>query len=348
MVSSLSLRRRRRSYGLVALAYGFGVMSEVPQPGAIFNPDNNLTYCGLDNSCRYVFYESTTPNASYYSVVATSRYVSTSASCQSWHVVRGGDGMQRNIVIGDANATRFGPLPALNGPDQTLFMYDPEEPAGDTWSIVSAMEASARDPWFYRCNISVGPVQNAAVKEHLLGANLSRMACQAIALQGYGASTTGIGNGTRGLQFQSYPAEAWFGAPQRGNVGAMGLLMAQFSAGVIAVTAQSNSNIVVPGLVPLKGVIVEIPHWSYVHLILGLTVGLQLLLAVVALATTSRVQVRGHSHLAMASLLRPALHGVSSRASGANGRQVASMLGSDQLSYVLGGRAGGYHVETAH
>ncbi|XP_044717129.1 uncharacterized protein HRG_09398 [Hirsutella rhossiliensis] len=345
-----ALRYTANSYGLVALTYGFGVLSEVPQPGAIFNPDNNLTYCGGHNSCRYVFFEATTVNSSYYSMVATSRYVSTSASCQSWRIVRGGNGMQRSIVVGDANNTEFGPLPALNGPDQTLFMYDPEQPSGDTWSVVSAMEASSKEPWFYRCNVSVGPVQNAVVKEHLLGANLSRMAVSAIALQGYGASTTtGSSNSTARLQFQSYPAEAWFGSPQRGDVGGMGLMMAQFSAGVIAVTAQSNSNIVVPGLVPLKGVTVEIPHWSYVHLVLGLTVGLQLLFAVVALATTSRVQVRGHSHLAMASLLRPVLHGVSSRASAANGRQIASMLGaSAQLSYVPSGRAGGYHVETDH
>lgn len=323
-------------------------MSEIPPPGAIFNPDNNLTYCGGHNSCRYVFFDATPNNSSYYTMVATTRYVSTSAACQSWRVVRGGDGTQRRIVIGDANATEFGPVPTLNGPDQNLFMYDPREPAGDTWSVVSALEASSKDPWFYRCNISVGLVQNAVIKEHLLGANLSRMAVSAIALQGYGASaTTGVGNSTSRLQFQSYPAEAWFGSPHRGDVGAMGLTMAQFSAGVIAVTAQSNSNIVVPGLVPLKGVTVEIPHWSYVHLILGLTAGLQLLFAVVALATTSRVQVRGHSHLAMASLLRPALHGVSSRASSANGRQIASMLGPDaRLAYVPSGRAGGHHIET--
>ncbi|KAM4057846.1 hypothetical protein HRG_014486 [Hirsutella rhossiliensis] len=33
--------------------------------------------------------------------------------------------------------------------------------SGDTWSIATALEASETDPWYFRCNITVGPVANA-------------------------------------------------------------------------------------------------------------------------------------------------------------------------------------------
>ncbi|PHH87981.1 hypothetical protein CDD83_8156 [Cordyceps sp. RAO-2017] len=340
-----ALRYTANSYGLVALAFGVGYASEIPRPGALYNPDNNVTFCG-SNSCRYVFFESSPSNASYYATVATDRYVSTSSSCQSWRVTSGGDGMRPTIVLADANRTEIGPLPALNGPGQTLFMHDPEQPSGDTWSVVTALEASA-DPWFYRCNVSIGPVVRAVVREHLVGVNVSRLAAPAIALQGYGASsTTGVDSSTDQIQFQSYPAESWFGRPHRGDVAAMGLTLAQFSCGVLGVVALSNSNILAPGLVPLKGVMLEIARWDYVHLILGLTVGLQLLLAVASVATANRVQVRGRSHLSMASLLRPVLREVGWRAGAANGKQMASMLGPHtKLSYAPDrGGGGGYRV----
>ncbi|KJZ76837.1 hypothetical protein HIM_03714 [Hirsutella minnesotensis 3608] len=335
-----ALRYTANSYGLVALAIGFGSLHEIPQPGAVFNPDNNLTFCG-QTSCRYVFYEATPSHASYFANVATNRYVETSASCQGWRVLQGGDGLRREIVIDDSEKSKYGPLPALNGPEQTLFMHNPAEPSGDTWSIVMALEASSTDPWFYRCNVTIGSVINAVAKEHLVGTSVSRMAAPAIALQGYGASTTGVANSTTQLQFQSYPAESSFGRPVRGDTNAFSLLLAQFSCGVLTVVAQSNSNILVPGLMPIKGVTLEITSWKYVHLILATGVGLQLLLTVLALVTANSVQVRSHSHLAMAGLLRPVLRDVSSVA---NGRQVASMMGADaRLSYAPG-RGGGYHL----
>lgn len=272
--------------------------------------------------------------------------MSTSAECQSWRVVSGGDGNEENITLADADNTVFGPLPANNGPDQTLYMNDPLEPSGDTWSVVRAFEASTTDPWFYQCNVSVGPVVNAVIKEHRLGVNITRMAPPSIALQGYGASTTGVNNSTKLYQFQSYPAEVIYGLPRGGDTVSMAVTMAHFSTGMIGVTALSNSNIDVPGMVPLKAITLEVKHWKYVYLILGLTVFLQLFFAVISVLVANRVQVRGHSHLAMASLLRPALQDVGYRAASASGRQVAAMMGPEaRLSYGPE-RGGGYHVRS--
>ncbi|PNY25139.1 Uncharacterized protein TCAP_04920 [Tolypocladium capitatum] len=338
-----ALRYTANNHGLVALSYGFGTLGQMPTPGMLYNQDTNLAYCS-DTDCRYVFFESTTSNASYQSTVATDRYVSASAKCESWRVLGGGDGSKENITIDDADKTIFGPLPVNNGPDQTLFLNDPDEPSGDAWSVVRAFEASTTDPWFYKCNVTVGPVVNAITKEHHLGVNITRMAPAAIALQGYGAATTDVSNSTKEYQFQSYPGEAFYGQPMVGNTTLMAVMMARFAVGMIAVTALSNSNIDMPGMVPLKAIMLEIGHWNYVYLILGLTVGLQLFLAVASVLVANRVQVRGYSHLAMATLLRPALQDVGCRAASASGTQVAAMMGPRaRLSYAPE-RGGGYHV----
>lgn len=301
-----ALRYTANNYGLIALAYGYGGVDEIPKPGTLFDTDANLMYCN-QNSCQYIFYEATPDDLSYYQMVATNRSISTQATCQGWKVLKGGDGTQHTIVIGDANRTEF-TIPALNGASQTTFMVDPDRGSGPAWGHVLAFEASPTDPWFYNCNVTVGAVTNVENPVQEVGVNVTTLAASAIALQGYGASTFGVStNSTRHFQFQSYPAESFYGAIQGGNVTGMGQVMASFAVGVVAITAQVNTNINAPGLLPLKGIRLDITQWLYVHLILGLTVGLQLLLAVIAAAVASRVTVRDHSCVGLAAALQPLL-----------------------------------------
>ncbi|UKZ76949.1 hypothetical protein TrVFT333_004665 [Trichoderma virens FT-333] len=301
-----ALRYTANNYGLVALAWGFGGVDEIPKPGMLFDTDANLMYCS-ENSCQYIFYEATPDNLSYFQMVATNRSISTQATCKSWKVLKGGDGTQRTIVIDDANRTVIA-IPALNGAAQTTFMVDPDRGSGPNWGHILAFEASSTDPWFYNCNVTVGAVTNVQNPVQEVGVNVTSLAASAIALQGYGASTFGVNsNSTRHFQFQSYPAESFYGAIQGGNVTGMGQLMASFAVGVVAITAQVNSNVNAPGLLPLKGIQLDINKWYYVHLILGLTVGLQLLLAVIAAAVASKVTVRDHSCVGLATALQPLL-----------------------------------------
>lgn len=334
------------SYGLVALAYGYGGIDEIPKAGNLFDTDANLMYCQL-NSCQYIFYESTPDELSYYQMVATNRSISTEATCQGWKVLKGGDGTQRTIVIGDANRTEV-TIPALNGAAQTTFMVDPDRGSGPTWGHVLAFEASPTDPWFYNCNITVGAVTNVENPVQEVGVNVTTLAASAIALQGYGASTLGVNsNSTRHFQFQSYPAESFYGATQGGNVTGMGQLMAAFAVGVVAITAQVNTNINAPGLLPLKGIEVDISQWYYVHLILGLTVGLQLLLAVVAAVVASRVTVRDHSCVGLAAALQPLLWRLDPTGGGrmtCEKRIFERLGGRIKVSYVKG-RNGIYYIK---
>ncbi|KAK5989657.1 hypothetical protein PT974_07912 [Cladobotryum mycophilum] len=308
------------NYGQVAPAFGIGDMEDAPVPGQLQDPDSPIIFCD-DDSCKYVFYD----------IVATNRSVLGRASCQSWKVIRGGEGNDSTIVIDDKNQTEIH-VPALNGADQTTFMVNMDRDSGPSWSRIRAFEASTTNAWYYDCNVTIESVANATRESQQLGVNITKLAAPAIALQGYGSSTAGVG---KSFQFQSYPAESAYGVAQEGNTTNMALTLSSCAIGVIAVTAQANTNIEAPGRLPLKGIELDISRWYYVHIIMGLTVGLQAVLAVVSVLIASKVTVRDHSYMAMAALLRPALLRLSHGGTVASEKQILQQLGPKlTLRYV--------------
>ncbi|KAM3559569.1 hypothetical protein MY1884_003405 [Beauveria asiatica] len=160
---------------------------------------------------------------------------------------------------------------------------------------------------------------------------LTRYIPPAIALQGYGASDSDIGltNTTTNYQFQSYPLQTYFGWPASGSGVFMARLVSRCAINALAVGAVFSTNVDVPGMEPQRAIQLEITKWRYVHVIVGLTVGVQLVIHLVAVLVANRVQVREQRSLATASLLRPLLAGVSERASMARGKQIAKLIGKD-------------------
>ncbi|KAF5017633.1 hypothetical protein F66182_10419 [Fusarium sp. NRRL 66182] len=263
-------------YGTIALAWLWGGMDLTPRPGTLWDNNDPLIFCGT-GSCKYVFQESAVRPKKYDLIVSTNRSVEVTGRCHSWKVARGGAGNQSTITIDDEARTEVNMM-AINGVNQTTFMFNATADQGETWSEITAFEASSTNPWFYRCNISFGPVINSKRKEHQIGPNVTSLATSAIALQGYGASS--LATESSDQQFQSYPAESTYGEPLGGRTDDMGTLISAFSTGVVAVAAQVANNLVVPGLQPQNGVVLDISKWVYIHLILGLTLGVQLFLGV--------------------------------------------------------------------
>ena len=126
----------------------------------------------------------------------------------------------------------------------------------------------------------------------------------------------------------------------------MGTLIAAFSTGVVAVIAQANSVITVPGLQPQKSVTLDISRWKYVHIILGLTLGLQLLLALLVALLANKVLMRDDSHLSTAALLSPTLQKVGDRGLVANGKEIASMFSSGTTLTYKSSREGVFYISS--
>ncbi|KID87896.1 hypothetical protein MGU_05134 [Metarhizium guizhouense ARSEF 977] len=342
-----ALRFTANNYGMSALASGVSYPAQFspPTPGTLYNPDTIAIACDNTTACYSTFYESTPDNLSYYFMAATNRSISTTSKCQAFRVTRGGNGDFDNITIADVNTTSF-TLPTKNGPDQTTFVVDPANDQHVGWSVVSAFEASNTNPWFYKCNISVGPVVNAVLGVHRLGDNIKLMAPAAIALQGYGASMgTNLSNH---IQFQSYPAESLYGSPAGGDTVLMGVITSIFASGVIWTTTQANTNIKATGRLPVQGITLDINNWAYVHLILGLIMGLQLLFALISIALSNRVMVRDHSHFGEAALLRSTMYDLSYRAVMANEREIAKLFPKSATIRYVREENGTYYLRVSN
>ncbi|UNI23310.1 hypothetical protein JDV02_009140 [Purpureocillium takamizusanense] len=308
----------------------------LPSVGAMIKSRDFTIYCVKDSGiCRYVFREESVPDSDLDAMIATRRHVAVSTTCRGWQVLSGGDGLQSRITIDDGNKSTFGPLPVLNGPDQTLFMFDPEDPtaSGDTWAKISVLEASNDEPWFYVCNNTIGPVVNAVLPEHEMSPIATQLASQAIALRGYGSSVT-ADNSTR-LQFQSYPLGTTFGVSILGEETELGQRIAMFSVGAIGGIAIKSSKATVLGDVPVKSIRIEILGWGNLYAVLAFTIGFQALIAVSSALVVRRVRNGCRGHVAMTVLLRPALTDFDMEFGTADGGRIGSQTGGNmRLSYA--------------
>ena len=308
----------------MALALGSDYISAKPKPRTLFSSDYPIIFVG-DDYTQYVFYDAS-PDGSI--SVATDRTINATGLCNSWPVVDGGDGSKSNITImlSSLSVKTNVHIPITAGLNQTTYVTHLSRSCGDGCGIITALETSLENPFYYECNITVTKVDNAERPEHEVVSSLRTLAASAIALQGYVAPSV---NNNTDLQFQTYPAEFAYGAAQNGSTHAMGLQISAFSMGVIAVAAQNNPQIMVPGDQPQAGLTLNIAQWKYVHLILGLTAGLQLVLVIITALVSNRAIVKDKSHLAVARLLSPFVEQLGSSGSIATGKEISDAFGSE-------------------
>jgi hypothetical protein len=292
------------SYGSMSLVYDTTGLDEIPVLGDIWVSSDPLMFCG-ERYCQYVFHETSTesiedPTANP-TTISTDRSLNTSAICNSWPVVAGGDGNRTSITIATETGNIDIALPIQAGIDQTTYITNTTVSCGPGCSTVAAFEAAQLASWYYSCNVSVTSVAGATLPEHDIGDSLRRMASSAIALQGYGSLS--LVNDTQ-LQYQVYPAESIFGAPQQGLKESMAMVLSRFAVGVVAITAEANEDVVVRGVVPVAGSSLKVEHWNYIHMILITTASLQLVLGIIAVLVAHQVVVPSSGPIAIGQILR--------------------------------------------
>lgn len=320
------------SFGNMALSFGSRPVSDRPDKKTFWTP--GIYYFWPDDylSWEFVFFDwATTGDIAVY----TNRSVNTTWTCNSWIVLSGGNGTSTNLtVLNDANGGSFNVVvPKAGGPDQTTFFSDPDANCGPGCSIVEAFEVSTSKSWYYNCNITVGTVQNATLPEHEIGINLRRMAANGIALQGYGLRPSLPG----AQQYQVYPSQSTYGQRQDGDENGMGNLIGQFAIGVIAASAiYTNQSLwlTVTGDQPQIGSQLQIDHFQFVWLILGLIVAAQGVGFVVAAFWANRVIVKDESVLATATLLRSAIKGLENSGNAAKTKAIFESLNDTRVIYT--------------
>ena len=313
----------------MALSFELDYTDNIPQPLAFFS--TGADFFQGDDSWVFVFLDSPPAGISLNSVY-TNRTINSTWGCQSWAVTGGGNGnVSSLIVLEDSNGNTFNvKLPTVGGPDQTTFFAAPNETCGSGCSTVEAFEASSTRPWYYSCNITVGTVNNGTRPEHQVGTSLRQMAASGIALQGYGLTSPGA------KQFQVYPSESSYGAPQDGSADNMGSLIGMFAIGVVTAAAlYTNVTFMVPGEQPNIGNQLTVSEWKFIWLILALILGVQGIFFVMTAFLANRVLVKDESMLSTARLLRPILENLGDSGSAADGEAICEVLGDGPETRVI-------------
>jgi hypothetical protein len=107
----------------------------------------------------------------------------------------------------------------------------------------------------------------------------------------------------------------------------MAYLMSRFAVGVIGIAAYNNPTVNVAGMEPQQGVILQVSGWKYVHIILGLTAGIPLVLFISTAFIVNRVMVKDDSHLAIARLLRPMVDTMGDSGTSATSKDICNVIG---------------------
>lgn len=281
-------------------------MDELPVPGDLWYVGDPTIFCQDEDAlCLYVFHE-TSPESLYLDdylpvKVSTSRSINGTSVCESWPVIRGGDGTVSNITIQKESGDTVVSVPVPGRPDRTIFITDPMKDCGEGCSIITAFESSDVSPWFYSCHITTNPVANATRPVEEVSLDLRRLASTSVALRGFTDPATVDG---ADLQYAIYPAETFIGYPHNGSTSGMAHLLSRYAIGVVAITAESNDMVTVPGNEPTIGTKLQVEHWQLINLIFILTAAIQLLLGLANLFFAHMVVIPDSGLVDEARILR--------------------------------------------
>jgi hypothetical protein len=270
--------------------------------------------------------------------VYTNRTVITNATCSSWFVSKcgagddcGGKGNETIEIVVDGDGTTMEIFPpAFLGVDQTTFWTDADADigaCGPGCSRVFAWETSAERPWYYECNVTVSDMINGTLPEHTISADLRNIAGAAIALQGF----TYFDDGT---QYQSYPAQTYWGYPLQGDDTYMAMNIANYAVNVIAAAAMMAPGLEVVGEQPQKGSALSV-SWNRFYIVFGLIAGMQLVLGILSALAANLVFVKDGSPLALARTLRPLVDRLGAAGNAADGDAIARALDSAEGAKIV-------------
>ena len=319
------------SFGTISLAFKTDVLENVPEPRRIWSSDDPLMFCG-DKYCRYIFHETSTKSLENVNlnpiVVTTDRSLDVSTRCASWPVIRRYPGPNNTMTISTSGGGVNISIPIARGLDGTVYMTDTTQNCGADCGIVSVLEDSTNNPWYYECNVTVANVSQASQPEHQVGSQLRSVASTAIALQGYDIA---LGQDITDTQHQTYPIESVFGTPANGSTEVMALLISRFSIGVIAIVAENNDYVVIHGDAPTIGVQLNVSHRDIIIIILILIVVTQLILGMIVAMLVHRIVVPRREGLQVARVCRAMTEQCSENVDG-NGNTFSS--NPTQTSYL--------------
>ncbi len=277
----------------------------MPTAGSIYNPQGAmLFYANNSNVWDFVFSDS--PTNSYLSTYSayTARQINVSYVCESHQVTKNGNGTSDLIEVADVGEVTL----SQTVPNSITYFTNKNHicESSNRCSVVEAFESFADDPWYYKCNITMGKTFNDPHNVSYISDYMAQIATASIAQIGYTDSN--------GQASQIYPKDSPWGIPNNGSADDMGWTIALWAIATIAGATLNNPITSYQGQAPNAGQALQVGHHYYFYFIIGLIAGCHLLFCIVVAILANRVMVGPDGHLSMSLLLKPvadALEGVS-------------------------------------
>ncbi len=135
-----------------------------------------------NNNIHFVFSDSPIGQPIGSFSVYTSRTINVSYNCESYKVLKNGDGLSDTILV-----DTIGNVNVSSVPNSTYYFTQDENQCGDNTrcSIVTAFESSNTAPWYYTCNITLGETQHDPLNISWISDDMALIATSAIAQIGY-------------------------------------------------------------------------------------------------------------------------------------------------------------------
>jgi len=275
----------------------------MPKAGDIYNASAaTIWYDFSQNKTEFIFINSPshTPGAFDKYSMYSDRTINATYICDAHRVTQNGTGNGTSIGV-----ENIGEVPISHiAPNNTHFFTNTNKNTtshhqcgnSNRCTVVEAFEASETDPWYYKCNITIGQTLNDIRNISHVPDDMALKAGSAIAQTGYIDPT--------GQEVQIYPQGSDWGIPVNGSADDMGMTIVTFAMGAIANAALLNPNIEATGTVPSGGFHLVVGHHYFFYLIIGLIMGCHLLFLTIVAVLANRVMVGPDSPLMLGLLLR--------------------------------------------
>ena len=274
---------------------------EMPKPGQrLLNEDPLIWYQDQSNFGTYVFIDSGPGDNS--PSIFTQRTINATYECEAHEVVHFESGSSYYIEVANigevyvslqlTNATTF-----FSNTNTTCLNGSPR------CTVIEVLEASASQPWYYRCDITLGVTQNDPNNVSFVSDDMAFYATGSIKGGGYSQYLDDASTVIQDAQI--FPQSSFFATPAVGDPDVMGRSIGLFSLGAIAIAGYQNPSRFYTSETPAEGQQLTIGHHVAFYTLLAVILVLQAIFIIIVAVWSNKVKVGEDSPLGMAVLMRP-------------------------------------------
>jgi hypothetical protein len=259
--------------------------------------DSYIYFNNETNFGTFVFFDQN-PGATVNNAINifTSRTINATYACESHEVTSGGNGSVATIEVANIGSVFVSQVL----PKSTTFFNNNGVQCPDKnqrCSVVEVFETSDTQPFYYKCNITLGNTQGDPKNLSWVSDEMAQYATAAIAQGGYVDVTLQTA--------QIFPQTSIFGTPSAGDKDTMGLYLGWYALGAIMGAAIYNPNQYYEGSTPMQGQQLSIAHrFTFIGLLLILLL-CQLIFIIIVAIWANKVKVGEESPIGMSVMMRP-------------------------------------------